>query len=135
MAILLLSVGAALPWFAPATLKGRWIGALLFQLLSLLISTVFSSRAGLSILGTNWRRYGFTTQASLLLITALAAEDLADADLTASLADKTLPARLRRYASPDLLIIDEFGFDKIERDHRLTKSEALYGAGYERGLR
>ena len=28
------------------------------------------------------------------------------ADLTASLADKTLPARLRRYASPDLLIID-----------------------------
>ena len=28
------------------------------------------------------------------------------ADLTASLADKTLPARLRRYANPDLLIID-----------------------------
>jgi DNA replication protein DnaC len=27
-------------------------------------------------------------------------------DLTASLADKTLPARLRRYASPDWLIID-----------------------------
>jgi DNA replication protein DnaC len=37
------------------------------------------------------------------------------ADLNASLADKTLPARLRRYASPDLLIIDEFGFDRIER--------------------
>jgi len=37
------------------------------------------------------------------------------ADLTASLADKTLPARLRRYANPDFLIIDEFGFDKIER--------------------
>lgn len=35
-------------------------------------------------------------------------------DLTASLADKTLPARLLRYASPDLLIIDEFGFDQIE---------------------
>src|SRR5262245_13554247 len=29
-------------------------------------------------------------------------------DLTASLADKTLPLRLRRYAKPDLLIIDEF---------------------------
>jgi DNA replication protein DnaC len=29
------------------------------------------------------------------------------ADLTASLADKTLPARLRRFAKPDLLIIDE----------------------------
>jgi DNA replication protein DnaC len=27
-------------------------------------------------------------------------------DLTASLADKTLPAKLRRYASPDLLVID-----------------------------
>ena len=37
-------------------------------------------------------------------------------DLTASLADKTLPARLRHYARPDLLIIDEFGFDQIERD-------------------
>jgi DNA replication protein DnaC len=36
-------------------------------------------------------------------------------DLTASLADKTLPARLRFYANPDWLIIDEFGFDKIER--------------------
>lgn len=32
------------------------------------------------------------------------------ADLTASLADKTLPVRLHRYASPDLLIIDEFGY-------------------------
>jgi hypothetical protein len=28
------------------------------------------------------------------------------ADLTASLADRTLPAKLRRYASPDLLVID-----------------------------
>jgi DNA replication protein DnaC len=27
-------------------------------------------------------------------------------DLTASLADKTLPAKLRRYANPDLLVID-----------------------------
>src|SRR5262245_5471362 len=36
-------------------------------------------------------------------------------DLTASLADKTLPAKLRRYANPDLLVIDEFGFDRIER--------------------
>lgn len=36
-------------------------------------------------------------------------------DLTASLADKTLPVRLRRYSRPDLLIIDEFGFDRIER--------------------
>ena len=37
------------------------------------------------------------------------------ADLTASLADKSLPLRLRKYKNPDLLIIDEFGFDRIER--------------------
>ena len=35
------------------------------------------------------------------------------ADLTASLADKTLPQRVRYYSRPDLLIIDEFGFDRI----------------------
>lgn len=36
-------------------------------------------------------------------------------DLTASLADQTLPRRIRYYARFDLLIIDEFGFDHIER--------------------
>jgi DNA replication protein DnaC len=48
------------------------------------------------------------------------------ADLTSSLADKTLPARLRRYASPDLLIIDEFGFDKIERAECPEAAHLLY---------
>ena len=48
------------------------------------------------------------------------------ADLTASLADKTLPARLRRYASPDLLIIDEFGFDRIERTECPQAVHLLY---------
>ena len=48
------------------------------------------------------------------------------ADLTASLADKTLPARLRRYASPDLLIIDEFGFDRIERTECPESAHLLY---------
>lgn len=48
------------------------------------------------------------------------------ADLTASLADKTLPARLRRYANPDLLIIDEFGFDKIERNECPEAAHLLY---------
>lgn len=47
-------------------------------------------------------------------------------DLTASLADKTLPARLRRYANPDLLIIDEFGFDKIERVECPEAAHLLY---------
>lgn len=35
--------------------------------------------------------------------------------LTAALADSTLPQRLRTYARADLLIIDEFGLDKVER--------------------
>jgi DNA replication protein DnaC len=47
-------------------------------------------------------------------------------DLTASLADKTLPARLRRYARPDLLIIDEFGFDRIERTECQQAAHLLY---------
>jgi DNA replication protein DnaC len=47
-------------------------------------------------------------------------------DLTASLADKTLPARLRYYANPDWLIIDEFGFDKIERAECPEAAHLLY---------
>src|SRR6202167_6717172 len=47
-------------------------------------------------------------------------------DLTASLADKTLPARLRYYARPDLLIIDEFGFDRIERTECPEAAHLLY---------
>jgi DNA replication protein DnaC len=48
------------------------------------------------------------------------------ADLNASLADKTLPARLRRFAKPELLIIDEFGFDKIERNECPEAAHLLY---------
>ena len=47
-------------------------------------------------------------------------------DLTASLADKTLPQRVRRYASPELLIIDEFGFDRIERTECPQAAHLLY---------
>ena len=47
-------------------------------------------------------------------------------DLNASLADKTLPLRLRRYATPDLLIIDEFGFDEIERTEYPHAAHLLY---------
>ncbi len=47
-------------------------------------------------------------------------------DLTASLADKTLPAKLRRYANPDLLVIDEFGFDRIERTECSQAAHLLY---------
>jgi DNA replication protein DnaC len=37
------------------------------------------------------------------------------ADLTAGLADQTLPNRVRHFASFALLIIDEFGYDRLER--------------------
>jgi DNA replication protein DnaC len=36
-------------------------------------------------------------------------------NLTAALADRTLSRRVRYYAGFDLLIIDEFGFDRLER--------------------
>lgn len=36
-------------------------------------------------------------------------------DLTAAAGDKTLPSRVRHYGRSDLLIIDEFGFEKLER--------------------
>jgi DNA replication protein DnaC len=47
-------------------------------------------------------------------------------DLKASLADQTLPQRVRYYAAFDLLIIDEFGFDKIERAEAPQAANLLY---------
>jgi DNA replication protein DnaC len=47
-------------------------------------------------------------------------------DLRASLADQTLPSCLREYASFDLLIIDEFGFDRIERHESPQAASLLY---------
>lgn len=59
-------------------------------------------------------RVFYTTSASLL------------ADLNASLADKTLPLRLRHYQRPELLIIDEFGFDRVERLESPQAAHLLY---------
>jgi DNA replication protein DnaC len=59
-------------------------------------------------------RVCYTTSAGLL------------AKLTASLADQTLPKCVRRYARYDLLIIDEFGFDKIERSETPQAANLLY---------
>jgi DNA replication protein DnaC len=59
-------------------------------------------------------RVYYTTSAGLL------------AKLTASLADQTLPKCVRRYARFDLLIIDEFGFDKIERTETPQAANLLY---------
>jgi DNA replication protein DnaC len=56
----------------------------------------------------------YTTSAALLI------------DLTASLADQTLPERVRYYARFDLLVIDEFGFEKIERSNSPQAANLLY---------
>ena len=82
VALLLLGVAASLPWFAPGRLtarrEGRWFYVLLaIQAVSLMVSTMFSSRVGLSIFGTNWRRFGLITQLAMLLFAAIAAADLA----------------------------------------------------------
>jgi DNA replication protein DnaC len=47
-------------------------------------------------------------------------------DLKASLADQSLPARVRHYATFDLLIIDEFGFDRLERMESPQAASLLY---------
>jgi DNA replication protein DnaC len=48
------------------------------------------------------------------------------ADLTASLADKTLPERLGVYSRPQLLIVDEWGFDRVERLESHQAAHLLY---------
>ena len=47
-------------------------------------------------------------------------------ELTAASGDKTLPSRVRYYSRFDLLIIDEFGFDKLERLEYPESPSLLY---------
>ena len=47
-------------------------------------------------------------------------------ELRASLADQTLPSCLREYARVDLLIVDEFGFDRLERLESPQAASLLY---------
>ena len=47
-------------------------------------------------------------------------------NLHASLADQTLPKQIREYARYDLLIIDEFGFDRLERTEAPQSASLLY---------
>jgi DNA replication protein DnaC len=47
-------------------------------------------------------------------------------ELGKSLADGTMPKRVRYYAGFDLLIIDEFGFDKLEREDNPRSPSLLY---------
>lgn len=75
---------------------------------SFLVQAIAESAA---VLGYTVR---YTTSAALLI------------DLTKSLADSTLPKRVRYYARFDLLVIDEFGFDRIERTESLQAANLLY---------
>jgi DNA replication protein DnaC len=59
-------------------------------------------------------RVRYTTSAELL------------EDLTAASGDNTLPTRVRYYSRFDLLIIDEFGFDKLERREYPESSSLLF---------
>jgi DNA replication protein DnaC len=56
-------------------------------------------------------------------------------DLTAALADQTLPRRLRYYTNFDLVIIDEFGFDRLERTEAPQAASLLYKLVDARGAR
>lgn len=53
--------------------------------------------------------------------------------LTASLADRSLPEQLRYYSNFDLLIIDEFGFDRLERAECPQAASLLYKVVDSRG--
>lgn len=69
-------------------------------------------------------RVRYTTSAKLL------------AELQASLADRTLPQRVRYYSRFQLLIIDEFGFDRLERLESPQAANLLYkiiDARYQQG--
>jgi DNA replication protein DnaC len=57
------------------------------------------------------------------------------ADLGASLADGTTVKRIRYFTRPDLLIIDGFGFDRIERQQSPQGLSLLYKVIEKRGSR
>lgn len=59
-------------------------------------------------------RVRYTTSAALL------------GDLTAALADQTLTSRLRYWTGFDLLVIDEFGFERLERQACVEAPQLLY---------
>lgn len=63
------------------------------------------------------------------------ASDVLLEDLGGSLADGTMPKRVRYYASFDLLIIDGFGFDRIEREKTPQAVSLLYKVIDQRNTR
>ena len=53
-------------------------------------------------------------------------------ELTAAAGDKTLPKQVRRFTRCELLIIDELGFDKLERAEYPDASSLLYRSSTRR---
>jgi DNA replication protein DnaC len=68
---------------------------------------------GLNACAAGYRVF-FTTSAQMLI------------RLTAALADKSLNQTLKWYASWDLLLVDEFGFDRVEREECPHAAHLLY---------
>ena len=68
---------------------------------------------GLSACSLGYRAF-YTTSAQMI------------AKLTAAMADKTLNETLKHYAKWDVLIVDEFGFDRIEREECPQAAHLLY---------
>ena len=84
--VLLLGSAITLPgcaWAGTISRKGaipeqRWFGILLvFNLLSLGLSTALSQTPALSLFGTNWRRFGLATHAAVMLFAWLVASHTA----------------------------------------------------------
>jgi len=81
IALLCGGTALSLPFLDPrplfATRTGRWLCLLLGAMfVSLLASTVFSTRLELSVFGTNWRQFGLITQSALLLFVFVVAADM-----------------------------------------------------------
>jgi O-antigen ligase len=74
LVVLLIGTALLLPLACSVTFRTRerklasvWTLLLVLTLLSLAVSTVLSANRGLSLFGTNWRRFGAITQATVLL--------------------------------------------------------------------
>ena len=47
-------------------------------------------------------------------------------DLLAGLADSTLDQKLKKYLSPQVLLIDEIGFDRLEQEEASHRNASLF---------
>jgi len=70
----------------------------------------YIAKALLLLACTRLYRCRYTTAADMLT------------DLMASRADNTLPVKLKTYTSPDILLIDELGFDRLEQEEARNAS-------------